>query len=66
SSWELSAARAAACLRYIISRGEVDVNRLKAVGYADSKPFRPSNTAENRDANRRVEFFFIPRHSEGW
>ena len=36
SNWELSAARATAVVRFLISRG-VEPDRLKAVGYADTR-----------------------------
>jgi chemotaxis protein MotB len=62
SNWELSAARAAAVVRYFLSRG-IEANRLKAVGLADTEsprtaPLYDKETgepiAENRKANRRV------------
>ena len=53
SNWELSVARAAYVVRYLIARG-IDANRLKAVGYADTRPLASNNTVEGRRANRRV------------
>lgn len=58
SNWELSAARAAAAARLVMERGGVDANRIKAVGYADSRPLVPNNTPENKSLNRRIEFYF--------
>jgi len=66
SEWELSAARAAACLRWIISHSKVDSHRLKAVGYANAKPLFPSNSEKNIEGNRRVEFFFVPADNRTW
>lgn len=60
SNWELSAARAAACLRYIKDRAGVSPNRLKAVGYAGTKPLVPNTSAKNRAINQRVEFYYQP------
>lgn len=57
SNWELSAARATAALRYLVTRGAVPT-RLVAVGFADSRPIGPNDTPEGRDRNRRVEFLF--------
>lgn len=57
SNWELSAARAAAALRYLVERG-VDPRRLVAVGFADSRPVDTQDTPEGRSRNRRVEFVF--------
>ncbi|MBT3703120.1 MAG: flagellar motor protein MotB [Alphaproteobacteria bacterium] len=59
SNWELSAARAAAVVRWLISRG-VDPERLRAVGYGDTKPLSPNlndegeGIKENREENRRI------------
>jgi chemotaxis protein MotB len=58
SYWELSAARAAAALNYIITRGHIAPSRLKAVGYADTRPLMPNTSEANRATNRRVEFYF--------
>ena len=38
---------------------EIDANRLKAVGYGESKPLVPNDTPENKARNRRVEFIII-------
>ena len=60
SNWELSAARAAAVVRFLVSRG-VEATRLVAVGYGDTKPKVPNRDEsgqpirENQAANRRVE-----------
>lgn len=54
SNWELSSARATAILRYLVAAG-IDPGRLRSVGYADTHPLEPNDTAEGRAANRRVE-----------
>lgn len=54
SNWELSAARAAAVLRELISQG-VAADRLSAVGYADTRPIASNNSATGQAANRRVD-----------
>ncbi|MFH1912846.1 MAG: flagellar motor protein MotB [Pseudomonadota bacterium] len=66
SNWELSAARAAACLRFILEHSDVPAGRMKAVGYASAKPLVPGNSEENRRINRRVEFFFLPVGRTDW
>ena len=59
SNWELSAARAAAVVRWLITRG-VDPVRLRAIGYGDTQPLSPNTTDEgegipaNRNENRRI------------
>jgi len=54
SNWELSAARAASVLRGLISEG-LPAARLRAVGYADTRPIGDNATSAGRQANRRVE-----------
>jgi chemotaxis protein MotB len=53
SNWELSSGRATAVLRYLIAQG-ITPARLRAVGYADTRPVADNATAEGRAANRRV------------
>jgi chemotaxis protein MotB len=55
SNWELSALRATAVLRYLVSQG-VNTHRLTATGYADTDPLAPNTSNANRARNRRVEF----------
>ncbi|PMR74122.1 OmpA/MotB family protein [Billgrantia endophytica] len=54
SNWELSSARAIAVLRYLDEIG-VAPGRLRAVGYAETRPLESNETAEGRASNRRVE-----------
>ena len=60
SNWELSSARAARIVRYF-NDNKVDKNRLKAAGFADTKPKAPNLDGEgkpineNRATNRRIE-----------
>ncbi len=59
SNWELSVARATNIVRYCLSKG-VESNRLKAAGYADTKPEAPNQTKKgkniplNQAQNRRI------------
>ena len=53
SNWELSAARASSVVRHLISQS-IDDRRLKAVGYADTKPVAGNDSVEGRSKNRRV------------
>ena len=58
-NWELSAARATSVVRFLNNVG-VDGKRMKAVGYADTRPKRPNKHPDgkgiplNRAQNRRV------------
>jgi len=51
----LSNNRAKSAADYIISKG-IDKNRIRSIGYGESKPLLPNSTDENRAINRRVEF----------
>lgn len=53
SNWDLSVARATHVTRYLIARG-VERQRLRAVGYADTRPLDRAGTAVARARNRRV------------
>lgn len=53
SNWELSSTRATNVTRYLIVRG-ITASRLRAVGYADTRPRTDNTTAEGRARNRRV------------
>lgn len=53
SNWELSSTRATNVTRYLIVRG-ITASRLRAVGYADTRPRADNTTAEDRARNRRV------------
>lgn len=59
SNWELSVARASNVVRYLVERG-IEPRRLKASGYADTKPVVANRDSlgnpisENQSINRRV------------
>ena len=59
SNWELSVSRASNIVKYLISEG-IEADRLKAAGYADTKPVVSNLDSlgtpiyENRAKNRRI------------
>ncbi len=53
---KLSERRANAVKDYLINKVGIEASRLKSVGYGESRPAFPNDTAENRAKNRRVEF----------
>jgi chemotaxis protein MotB len=53
SNWELSAARAGSVVRVLSGEG-IDPERLAVVGYGEQRPVQTNDTAEGRNANRRV------------
>ncbi len=64
SNWELSAGRAASVVRHLQIRS-IQPTRLRAIGYADTRPIAPNSTEEGQRANRRVELILeLPRKDE--
>lgn len=51
----LSKRRAETVAQYLAEAG-VDAQRLSAIGYGESRPVAPNDTAANRARNRRIEF----------
>jgi chemotaxis protein MotB len=58
SNWDLSAAKAAVVVRYLLRMNSISSERLMAVGRADSVPIAPNDSSENQAKNRRIEFIF--------
>jgi len=56
---KLSAARAKSVLEYLVTKGNVDKNRLVSEGYGSERPIADNETEEGREKNRRVEFNVI-------
>lgn len=57
-NFKLSTERARACYDYLIYRG-VKAERLRYVGFGESRPIATNNTRTGREQNRRVEFEMI-------
>lgn len=55
---ELSRKRAQSIMDYMVSKG-ISKDRLRAVGYGQSRPIAGNQTEEGRQKNRRVEFILI-------
>lgn len=58
SNWELSAGRAISAVKYILSSGKIEAEKLGASGYAETRPIAQNDTPEGRRINRRIEFVF--------
>lgn len=59
SNWELSSARASAAVRVLIDQG-IDPQRLKATGFADTRPLVEEVDDASRRENRRIEVVLEP------
>jgi chemotaxis protein MotB len=55
SNWELSVARAASVLKYLINGHGLDPSRFTIKGNGEQRPLSPNHTVEQRAQNRRVE-----------
>jgi len=51
----LSQQRAASVVQYLTTKGAIDAGRLQSKGFGATKPAKPNDTQEGRQANRRVE-----------
>ena len=59
TNWELSSARAAAVLHYLVDYG-ADESRFQVAGFADTVKIKdPENTEEDRAVNRRVDIVIL-------
>jgi chemotaxis protein MotB len=54
-NWELSSSRASAVVSYMQRAHEIEGDLLAAAGHGDTRPVASNDTADGREANRRVE-----------
>lgn len=59
TNWELSVARAANVVRYMIEELEIEPVRFSASGYGEYHPVAPNDDAENKAKNRRVDIVIL-------
>jgi chemotaxis protein MotB len=64
SNWELSAARAASVVHQFTRQG-IDPLRLEIVGFGEFHPRQPNDTADGRNANRRVVVLVLEEIAAG-
>lgn len=55
SNWDLSSSRALSVTHELIQDNVLESSRFMVVGHADTKPYKPNTTPQNRAENRRVE-----------
>ena len=63
SNWELSTARAATVIRFLIERVAFDPRRLSAAGYGEFHPRVANDSPGNRARNRRVDIVILEASS---
>jgi len=62
SNWELSAGRAASVVHLLTDNG-ISPSRLAVVAYGEHRPLKPNDSAEARNANRRVVLVILNNDS---
>ncbi|MCL2823994.1 MAG: OmpA family protein [Polyangiaceae bacterium] len=62
---KLSGDRAKAVRIWLVNRG-IASSRLVSVGFGDTKPVAPNDTADNRDKNRRTEYVVVEVGGKPW
>ena len=55
SNWELSTARSSAVVRFLQEEGNIEPERLSAIGFSYFKPVASNDDEEGRRQNRRIE-----------
>jgi len=63
SNWELSAARAARVVRFLVEQG-LEPTQLAAMGYGPYLPIAENDTPQGRSRNRRIEIVLVPDAEE--
>jgi chemotaxis protein MotB len=61
SNWELSAARAAAVVRFLQEKGGLEPKRLSVRGFSYYKPVASNDDEKGRRQNRRIEIILKPQ-----
>jgi chemotaxis protein MotB len=61
TNWDLSVARSAAVVRYLIEKPGIAPQRFSARGYSFYKPVASNETEEGRQQNRRIEIILASR-----
>ena len=60
SNWHLSTARACEVVTYLIKNEGFSKDRMRPIGFADTKPVATNSTAAGRAKNRRAELVVRP------
>ena len=60
-NWELSQGRALSVVKYMVNFLGIPPGRLSANGFGEHQPLDPTDTAEARAQNRRIELKFTEK-----
>src|SRR6185436_6988187 len=63
TNWELSGARAAGVVRWLITNGQFRSTQLSATGYGSSRPMFPASDPRSISFNRRVDIVLVSNQS---
>lgn len=61
SNWELSAARSAAVLHYMVEECGISPTRVYIAGFGQYQPIADNTSKTGKAKNRRVEFVIVPK-----
>ena len=64
-NWDLSADRALAVLKLLVTDHSIDPDRLAATGYGEFRPKESNETNEGKAINRRVELVIVAERGVG-
>ncbi len=64
-NWDLSIARAVSVTKFYEQGDILPLDRMAAIGYGDTRPLVPNDSAENRAQNRRVDFVLRVKTNSG-
>jgi chemotaxis protein MotB len=65
SNWELSTARAAAVVAFLVTSAGIESGRLSAAGYGEFHPRGPNGSPADRARNRRVDLVILETSGHG-
>ena len=59
SNWELSAARAAAVVRFLVEQHSIPAGQIEVVSYGSTRPVARNDSAQGRRQNRRIRLAIV-------
>lgn len=59
SNWQLSSLRASNVVQYMVEEGDIEADRIIAVGCGENDPVASNKTSEGRIKNRRIEIVIL-------